>query len=85
VSKIDWNTSEPPKDRRTLMIVTPAGATQPKQDVVIGDAREAYVQVAIPDEVARGFRPGLNVSHWAEIDLPPGINLRPLAAGDTHG
>jgi hypothetical protein len=95
VSKIVWNTSEPPKDRRLLMIVTPIGVTkdlhsivQPKQDVVVGHwnyAREAYVQVAVPDEFEREVRAELEVSYWAEINLPLGINLRPLADEDTKG
>ena len=69
---IEWHRGDPPRDRRTLMIVTTNGAI----DIVVGqwhEAPEADISAGPPSE------PLLTVLRWAELsDLPPGVELREL-------
>jgi hypothetical protein len=90
MSAVEWNSGEPPKGRRLLLIATPLNMQQTNMapDIVVGlwhEGRHDYVPLD-PPYVRSGIRPGLRVSYWAELPtLPPGIKLRQLAKEDFLG
>jgi hypothetical protein len=93
---IKWNLGQPPetqRSKRLLLIAFPTNvnfdaAADDRPDIYIGhfgDAADGYVPARIWGMPANEARPALNVKYWAEIDLPPNVELRSLTIGDFKG
>jgi hypothetical protein len=93
--RIEWRKGEPPVDKRgqrLLMIAVvepPYGVIGDLPEIVIGhwhEQNEKFVATQ-PGGYAR-TRIGLFVKYWADIpdlQLPEGVEIRPLELKDTKG
>jgi hypothetical protein len=93
---IKWNSGRPPESqrgKRLLLIASPTGvnfdlAADNRPDIYIGHFGEAegdYVPARIWGMSENEGRHGLQIRYWAEIDLPPGVELRELTVSDLKG
>lgn len=96
MTDIKWNLGQPPemqRSNRLLLIASPTdvnfdAAADNRPDIYIGhfgDAEDAYVPARISGMSANEARPALNVKYWAEITLPPNVELRLLTTSDFKG
>jgi hypothetical protein len=96
MSIINWQKvrreTDIPKDRRLLLIgqptnVTPDGGLLDTYDVVVGHwnrHRGAFMPVHLDFQSYE--RPILNVTHWAELTVPRGVQLRDISQEvERHG
>jgi hypothetical protein len=94
MARIIWHEGRPPeehRDRRLLLIANHLGgafdvAEDNRPDLYVGHFLESGN--VVPTRI-RGMSasdaPELKVLYWAEIDLPPGIELRDLTIEDFKG
>jgi hypothetical protein len=95
---IKWNPGTPPRPlegKRLLLIAHPTGITHDavednRPDIYLGHYRDGHGEnVYVPARVwgmqAKEARPALDVKYWAEIDLPPDVELRLLTRSDIEG
>jgi hypothetical protein len=93
---IKWNLGQPPekqRGKRLLLIASPTNvnfdaAADNRPDIYIahfGDAEDGYVPARISGMPTNEARPALNVKYWAEINLPPNVELRLLTVSDFKG
>jgi hypothetical protein len=93
---IKWNVGQPPetqRGKRLLLIASPTGvnfdaAADNRPDLYIGHygkATDGLVLARVRGMPANDARPALDVEYWAEIDLPPGVELRSLTISDFEG
>jgi hypothetical protein len=93
---INWNSGPPPETQvrnRLLLIASPIGvnfdaAADNRPDIYIGHfghAEDGYVPARIVGMSANEARHALDVKYWAEIELPPGVELRSLTIDDLKG
>jgi hypothetical protein len=93
---ISWHLGSPPerqRGNRLLLIACPIGgnldaAADNRLDIYVGyfsDAYDDYVPARIWGMSASEARPRLLVRYWAEIDLPPNMELRSLTIADLKG
>jgi hypothetical protein len=94
--QLTWHPGTPPdsyRDRRLLLIAHPRGGTHDaaannRPDLYVGhfnSSLDAFVPATGRGMNASVPRPRLTVLHWAEIDLPPGFELRELTDDDFKG
>ena len=94
--EISWHLDSPPerqRGNRLLLIASPIGgnldaAADNRLDIYVGyfsDAYDDYVPARIWGMSANEARPRLLVRYWAEIDLPPNLELRSLTIADLKG
>jgi hypothetical protein len=89
MNKLVWQTGEPPKDRRVLVIGIPKDTgpqVHQEPEMVIGHwhhQHEDFVCAALAADLRKGVPPKFQVIYWAEIEPPPDIKLRPLTKRDT--
>jgi hypothetical protein len=90
MNKLVWQTGEPPKDRRVLVIGIPKDTgpqIHQEPEMVIGHwhhQHEDFVCASLAADLRKGAPPKFQVIYWAEIEPPPDIKLRPLTKRDTH-
>jgi hypothetical protein len=90
MNKLVWQTGEPPKDRRVLVIGIPKDTgpqIHQEPEMTIGHwhhQHEDFVCAALAADLRKGVPPKFQVIYWAEIEPPPDIKLRPLTKRDTH-
>jgi hypothetical protein len=93
---IKWIAGQPPESqrgKRLLLIASPIGgnldaAADNRLDIYVGyfgDANDDYVPARIWGMFANEARPSLLVRYWAEINLPPNVELRSLTIADLKG
>jgi hypothetical protein len=94
---IKWNKGRPPetqRDKRLLLIASPLGgnfdtADDNRPDICVGHFHAADEPNPVPARFsgmsANHARPDLNVRYWAELNLPPGVELRELTVDDLKG
>jgi len=93
---IKWNRGEPPeteRGKRLLLIASPMNrnydaAADNRPDIYIGHyghAEDRYVPARVWGMSANEARPPLAIMYWAEIDPPPGIELRELTISNHKG
>jgi hypothetical protein len=59
-----------------------------RPDVYVGHysyASDGFVPIRVQGMSPNNSRPELKVEYWAEIDLPPGVELRALTTSDFRG
>jgi hypothetical protein len=87
MSAIRWNDGAPPetmRDKRLLVIGHPkSGVFDAAEDQRPGIFIAHFLKQEVVPEWVMGMRqnnsrPALNVKHWAEINLPDGVELRSL-------
>lgn len=94
---IKWNAGRPPetqRGKRLLLISSPTNvnfdaAADNRPDICVGhfhaDDEPYPVPARFRSMSANEPRPALDVYYWAEIDLPPGVELRELTVSDLKG
>jgi len=97
MARIKWIEGRPPetqRGKRLLLIASPTyvnfdAAADNRPDVCVGHFHAGDEPNPVPARFsgvsASDTRPELNVRYWAEIDLPPGVELRVLTIDDLKG
>ena len=92
--RITWHRGKPPSDERAARPVLVIGRAIVQADA-LEDTRpslylahytgEGLVPARVVGMKASEARPTLAADYWAEVDLPKGVDLRPLDRRDFNG